>query len=86
MSSIEEIANELLAIDSSIDYIESVFQRETSEINNTINKAQSTFSDQLPGQGIVNTMYKTIQNIIAADSSMHSLRLELRDYIQNIKK
>ena len=86
MSNMEEIIDELLSIDSDISTLEIRLQRERGEITNTMNKAQSAFGDQQAGQGLVTTLYRTLQNIVVADSSLSIARQEIRDCIQNMKK
>lgn len=86
MNNMEEIVNELLSIDSDISTHAVKLQRERGEITNTMNKAQSAFGDQQAGQGLVTTLYKTLQNIVVADSSLNLVRQEIRDCIHNMQK
>jgi len=86
MSSVEQITTELLSIDFDISTYEVRLQRERGEITNTMNKAQSTFGDQQAGQILVTTLYRTLQNIVTADSSLHLVRQEIHDCVQNMQK
>lgn len=86
MSSIDQIAGELLAIDSGISDCELILQRERGEIANTMAKAQDGFGDQQAGQRLVASLYKILQDIITADSSLHSARQGLHGCVQNIQK
>lgn len=86
MSSIEQITSELLSIDSDISTYAVRLQRERGEITNTMNKAQSAFGDQQAGQGLVTTLYRTLQNIVTADSCLHLVRQEIHDCIHNMQK
>lgn len=86
MSSIEQIISELLSVDSDISTYAVKLQRECGEITNTMNKAQSAFGDQPAGQGLVTTLYRTLQSITTADSSLHLVRQEIRNCIQSLQK
>ena len=86
MSNIDQISNELLSIDADISTHAVKLQREKGEIVNTMNKAQSAFGDQSAGQGLVSTLYRTLQNINNAESSLQMVRQEIREYIQNLHK
>ncbi len=86
MNSIEQITSELLTVDSDISNYSIRLLRESGELTNTMNKAQSAFGDQQAGQGLVNTLYRTLQNVVTAESSLHLVRQEIHDYIQNMQK
>ncbi len=86
MSNIEQISNELFSIDSDISTYVARLQREQGEMVNTMNKAQSVFGDQQPGQGLVAILYKTLQNINNADSALQLVRQEIQECIQNLHK
>lgn len=86
MSSIEQITSELLSVDSDISTYAVRIQREGGEITNTMNKAQSVFGDQQAGQNLVASLYRTLQNIVIADSSLHLVRQEIHDCIQSMHK
>ena len=86
MNNIEQIASEILSIDSDVSAVSIRLQRENGEIANTMNKAQSTFGDQQAGQQLVNTLYRILQNVNNADGSLNIVRQEMRDYIQMLQK
>ena len=86
MNNVESIINELMVIDSELPTHYVRLQREQGEITNTMNKVQSAFSDQQAGQILVSTLYKTLQNVIAAESSLNNLKQEITKCINNLKK
>ena len=86
MSSFQEIIGELMAVDAELSAYEASLQREQDEINNTMQKAQSTFGDQQAGQGLVNTLYKTLQNTVFAESALNMVRQSIRNRIVNMQK
>lgn len=86
MGQVEQIVNELLAVDSDISAYTVRLERERGEITNTINKAQSTFGNQQGGLILVTTLYKTVQSIVNADSALYLARKEIKKCVQNLQK
>lgn len=83
---IEELCGRIHAalgrIDSGIENLE----RERNYILSTMNKLQSNFGDQSAGQQAVTELYRAINSIAAADSSLNALRVELGRYTDEIKR
>ena len=86
MNNIETIVNEMIVINSDLSTHTVRLQREQGEITNTMNKVQRTFGDQQSGQILVSTLYRTLQNVITAESSLNNLKQEINNYINNIQK
>ena len=86
MGQIEQIVNELLAVDSDLSAYTFRLERERGEIVNTINKAQSAFGNQHDALILVTTLYKTVQSIVNADTALYIARQEIKKYIQNLQK
>lgn len=86
MSSIEQISGEMQAVDAELSGYAARLQRENGEITSIMNKAQSAFGDQQAGRACVATLYRTLQNVAAADSFLHLVRQEIRGFVQNIRK
>lgn len=86
MSSIDQIVNELLAVDSDISKCTSNLEREREEIANSIKKVQSAFADQQAGLNLATILYETIQKIVNADTALFFTRQEIKRYVQNSKK
>ena len=86
MGNVEQIVNELLVVDSDISTYSIRLERERGEITNTMNKIQSSFGDQPAGQNIVTILYKSVQNIVNADSALYISRQEIKKYVQNLQK
>lgn len=86
MGQVEQIVNELLAVDSDISAYTVRLERERGELTNTINKAQSTFGNQQEAMILVTTLYKTVQSIVNADTALYLARQEIKKYIQNLQK
>lgn len=86
MSSIDQITDELKAVDSELTTYENNIQREQGELSNTMNKVQSAFGNQHAGQSIVSTLYKSLQNLIVADGSLNCVKQEINSYIQELEK
>lgn len=86
MSHIDQIVNDLIIADSELSLHTVRIEHESSEITNTINKAQSTFNNQQPGVALINSMYKTLQQIVKADSALSLARQEIKNYITSCKK
>ena len=86
MSSVEQIVNEFIVIDSNISAIQSCLQNAQSEISDTMNKAQNSFGDQPQGQTLVSTLSSTMKNVFYAESSMSATRQEISNCIQQLQK
>ena len=86
MSSIDQIIDELMAVDSELSTYMNHIQREQDELTNTMSKVQNTFGNQHAGQSIVSTLYKTLQNIVVADGSLNCVKQGINRYMQELQK
>lgn len=86
MHNIEQIVSELLSIDSGLTTDTARFQQERQDILDAMNKAQSMFGDQKPGQLLVTTLYGTMQNMITAENSLYLVKQKIHECIENMKK
>lgn len=86
MSSVEQLINEFMVMDSDIGIIQGRLQCAQNELSEIMGKAQGTFGDQAEGQSIVATLSKTMRNVFYAESSMSMTRQEINDCIRQLQK
>ena len=86
MHNIEQIVSELLSIDAGLTNDTVRVQQERQDIIDAMNKVQSVFGDQQPGQLLVTTLYSTMQNMIATENSLYLVKQKIHECIENIKK
>jgi len=85
-NSVEQICGELAAIDAMVSRHSERLERERGEILNTMNKAQSAFGSQEPGQNIVMTLSHVINSIVSADGALYQLKSDISDFTQQMQK
>ncbi len=61
-------------------------ERERGYVIETMQKTQSCFGDQTPGQKLVTTLYRANNALTAADSALYALRSRIGTYIQQTRK
>lgn len=86
MIDISQLVDEILAVDAEVSDILNKLERERSEIANSINKVQGTFSNQQSGSMLASTLLRTIQKIVAVDGTLCITRDELQKYIQRVQR
>ena len=60
--------------------------REEGYISETIQKTQSLFADQKPGQTLINELYRLINTLSSAESAANALHDRIAPYISQINK
>ena len=86
MGNVEDIIIKMKAIESDVSTNAVMLERERGEIINTMNKTQSVFSDQRPGQELVSTLYKILQNLATVDSEMYLVKNDIEEFIRSLQK
>ncbi len=86
MMNAEQIKNELLRIDSNVSTYATGLERECGEMTDTMNKTQSVFGDQQPGQELVSTLYRTMEKLITSEKTLQILRQEIHNCVLNVQK
>ena len=86
MTGIDQIGVELTVIDADASRHSERLTRERGEIINTINKTQTTFGDQEPGQSLIITLSHVINNAVNAESAIDRLKSDIREYIRQIQR
>ena len=61
-------------------------KREQGYISETIQKTQSLFADQKPGQTLINELYRLINTLSSAESAANALHDRIAPYISLINK
>ena len=86
MGNISDIENSLRSIDervsNHIDYLE----EDRNEIVEAMNKAQEQFGKDRNGQSAVMAMFQALNALSTVDGILYVLKMEIQNYIGNIKK
>lgn len=86
MGNISDVENSLRSIDervsNHIDYLE----RDRNEIIEAMNKAQEQFGKDRNGQSAVMAMFQALKALSTVDGILYGLKMEIQNYISNIKK
>ena len=60
--------------------------REQGYISETIQKTQSLFADQTPGQALINELYRLINTLSSAESAANAVHDRIAPYVAQVKK
>ena len=86
MNSIEELCAELAKERDRLSQHTSRIASIESEIRQAMDRAQSYFSDQLPGQEIVRLLSLALNELVRADSAFYALGSEITSYVADLQK
>ena len=83
---IQEFCEQLSALSERARESVEKLERERNYVLETMQKTQSSFGDQPPGQKLVTTLYHVNNALTAADSALYTLRSRIESYTQQIRK
>ena len=84
-SKIEEISNELIAVDLKLSVELKNIEQECSKMAVAINEIQSAFGDQENGRILISNLYRAIKDLTDAEGMLFIAKNEVKDYIQRIR-
>lgn len=86
MGNISDIENSLRSIDERVSKHIYYLERDRNEIVEAMNKAQEQFGKYRNGQSAVMAMFQALNALSTVDGILYSLKMEIQNYIGNIKK
>jgi len=86
MISIEDIVREILKIEQQLSICSYHIEGSKNEILDAMNRTQRTFGDQQSGEYLVVSLSEAMKELVFADGSLYTLKIELEDYIRQLNK
>lgn len=86
MTNINELCQRLLVIAERGGKSADQLSREERYVSETIQKTQSLFADQTPGQALIRELYSVITTLSSAETAANALRNRIEPYMAQVKK
>ena len=84
-SSVEQISNDLLAVDANLSKQLKSIENECSKMTVAINQIQVAFGNQEAGRLLIEKLYQTIRDLMAAEGVLFIAKKKVRDYVKRVR-